>query len=160
MMMPNIPVRALLLASLVLNAFLVGLLFEHFDRHRPFVRTNVEMRGPGSMADRMTRGLSPADAQILKDSFAVHQSAIRQADETLRGFPDRMRAIMAAPMFDAAALTQLLQGVHAARDARDDAMMAAIVEAAGKMSPEGRKNLPMGGGRPMSAQQPPPPPGQ
>ena len=145
-MMPNVaPWRWLLPASVVLNAFLGGVIFGHLD-HRPF----GPPPRPQEMAERMADGLPAADAALLRQALAAHVAQLEQADRAMHGFPDRIRQVLDAGEYDPKALQGVLEGAHAARDARDEAMSAALLEAAGKMSAEGRRKLALGG---------PPPPG-
>jgi uncharacterized membrane protein len=139
--------RWLLPVSLAFNIFFIVLAV----RHHPF-------RHPGPpdirhIADFMTSNLSPADAAILQQSFAT----LREGRKPDRDFPDKIRAALTANPFDPEALKAALKDGQTDHQAMEDAMATALVDAATKMSPEGRATLaehhrfgPPGG--------PPPPP--
>lgn len=142
-MMPSNSVsRWLLPVSLAFNAFLGGIIVGHFD-HRPFGPPHGPP-GPAEMADRMARDLPPPDAAILRQAFAAHAAEMTQSEQAMHGFPDRVRAVLEAPDFDAGALKEVLDGMRTARDRRDDAMAASLLDATARMSPDGRKHLAFG----------------
>lgn len=127
--------RWLLPASLALNIFFVVLAV----RHHPYWHPHPP--DAGHIADFMTSGLTPADAAILQQSFAAHASAMDEARKAGRDFPDKIRAALTANPFDSAALTAALKEGQSDHQAMEDAMAAALVEAATKISPEGRLAL-------------------
>jgi uncharacterized membrane protein len=141
-MSTNILVRGLLLVSLVANAFLVGILAGHSD-HRLHFGGNPDHghHGPLEAVDHMTRGMSADDAQIVKDAFAAREPGMHVADQTMQEFPDRLRQILDAPVLDTNALTQTLVGARDMHDAEENVMIAAFVDAASKISADGRKKL-------------------
>lgn len=155
--------RWLLPASLALNIFFIVLAV----RHHPFWHP-----GPPDarhIADFMTSNLPPADAAILQQSFAAQDAALEEARKADRDFPGKIRAALTANPFDAEALKAALKDGQTHHQGMEDAMAAAFVEAAGKMSPEGRAALaarhqfgppgpPGPGFRPDHDRPPPPPP--
>ena len=143
--------RWLLPASLSLNIFFIVLAVRHHPYWHP--------RPPDArhIADFMTSNLSPADAAILQQSFAAQDATLEQARKADRDFPDKIRTALTANPFDPEALKTALKDGQTDHQAMEDAMAAAFVDAATKMSPEGRAALaahhhfgPPGG--------PPPPP--
>ncbi|HLN24258.1 MAG TPA: periplasmic heavy metal sensor [Patescibacteria group bacterium] len=130
--------RWLLPISLALNAFLVGVVIGRFD-HRPFGPPP-----PKEMAERMADGLPAADAALLRQAFAAHSGQFDLADQAMHGFPERIRQVLDAADYDPKALQEVLMEGHAAHDARDEAMSLALLDAAAKMSAEGRRKLAIG----------------
>ncbi|MDA8232265.1 MAG: periplasmic heavy metal sensor [Magnetospirillum sp.] len=126
--------RWLLPASLALNAFLGALLIVPGDDPPP-------RRDLAHMAEEMAAALPPADAAILRGAVARQAGAMARARAGMRAFPEGVRAALEAPVFQPDALRQALASGREARDAFDDAMAAALVEAVGAMSPEGRRRL-------------------
>jgi len=139
----------LLPISLAINVFLLALVLTHFGPP-PFQPPPPP--NPADMAARMAESLPPADALVLRQAFATVAPPAPIGDP--RAFHDRLRAALDAPSFDAAALRQALAEMSKAHAAFDDAMAAAIIEAAAKMSPEGRRKLARGHGPGFG---PPPP---
>ena len=140
----------LLPLSLALNVFLGALIVTHFGppHFRPPPPPN-----PAEMADRMAESLSPADAQVLRQAFAKVAPPSALGDPG--AFHTRLRAALEAPSFDAEALRRDFAGMSEAHAVFDEQMAAAIIEAAAKMSPEGRRKLANGHGPGFG---PPPPP--
>jgi len=155
--------RWLLPISLALNAFFIVIAV----RHQPFL--HPEPPNPGHFAHVFGAGLSPADAAIWQRSFADHAPAMNDMHREGREFPDQIRAALAADPFDPDALKAALDKGRTARQRADDAMAGALVEAATKMSAEGRAKLAAAGGPfgpppdhrhgPDFPPPPPPPPG-
>jgi uncharacterized membrane protein len=156
--------RWLLPASLALNLFFVVLAF----RHHPFLHPHPP--NAGNIVDFMKLNLPPADAEILQKSFDAHKTAMEEARKAGQDFPDKIRAALTANPFNPDALTQALKDGQAGHLVMEDAMSSALVDAATKMSPEGRTALaarhqfgpggpgPRGPGSAHDGQPPPPPP--
>ena len=154
--------RWLLPVSLALNIFFVVLAV----RHHPFWHPRPP--DAGHIADFMTPGLPPADAAILQQSFAAHAGAMDEARKAGQDFPEKIRAALTANPFDPAALQAALKEGQSGHQAMEDAMASALIEAATKMSPEGRTALaarrqfgppgPPGPGFHHDQDRPPPPP--
>jgi uncharacterized membrane protein len=156
--------RWLLPVSLALNLFFIVLAV----RHHPFLHPHPP--DPGNIAAFMKPGLSPADADILQRSFDAHKPALDEARKDGQDFPGKIRAALTANPFDPEALKAALKEGQTGHQVMEDAMAAALVEAATKMSPEGRAALaahhqfgpPGPGGHPhghgFGSPPPPPPP--
>jgi uncharacterized membrane protein len=127
--------RWLLPASLALNLFFAVLAF----RHHPFLHPHPP--DFGHVVDFMKPNLPPADAEILQKSFEAHKAAMDDARKAGQDFPEKIRAALTASPFNPDALKQALKDGQAGHQGMEDAMAAAFVEAATKMSPEGRAAL-------------------
>lgn len=169
--------RWLLPASLALNLFFVVLAF----RHHPFL--HPRMADPGTIVDFLKPNLPPADAEILQKSFESHKAAMDEAHKTGQAMPEKIRAALTASPFNPDALKDALKDGQASHQVVEDNMAASLVDAATKMSPEGRAALaarhqfgppgpgghgpggpggpggPRGPGFPHDGPPPPPPPG-
>ena len=141
----------LLPASLAINVFLGAVILTHHGHpgFRPPPPPN-----PAEMAARMADGLPPADAEILRQAFRAQESALSEAHRGIDSFHDRVRAALEAPVFDPQALTAALSDASRGHAAFDQAMTAAMVDAASRMSAEGRRRLASHDGPPGG-----PPPG-
>lgn len=161
--------RWLLPASLALNLFFVVLAV----RHHPFWHPHPP--NAGNIVDFMKPNLPPADAEILQKSFDAHKAAMDEAHKAGQDFPEKIRAALTANPFNPDALKQAMKDGQAGHQVMEDAMSSALVDAATRMSPEGRAALaarhqfgPPGPGRPgphggpgfpPHDGPPPPPPG-
>lgn len=97
--------------------------------------------GPLAMAERMADSLPPADAAILREAIAARAEAMRAADKEMRAFPDRLREALDSEPFQTDALKTVFTAGRDARVAMDDALSAAIADAAARMSADGRHSL-------------------
>jgi len=137
----------LLPLSLALNLFFVIVAARHYPWGRP------RMMAPHEVMLNLKANLSPEDAAILQQSFAAHQAEIEHGTQH---FPDRIRAALAAEPFDPEALRAALDDGRALHQKMEESMASALVDAASKISPEGRVKLAAGGFRHHMG--PPPPP--
>jgi len=140
----SISMKWVLTASLALNVFLATVLVVIYRPHHPPPPDIAEIAG------RIAETLPPADAVILREIVAARAPAIESGKRSLRGFPDRVRAVLSRNDFDPEALRPLFADFAASRQRVDDAMAALVIEAATRMSPEGRAAI--------SRWRPPPPP--
>jgi uncharacterized membrane protein len=143
--------RWLLPVSLAVNAFLAAITFTCFGP--PWFRPPPPPN-PAEMAARMAESLPPADAAVLRHSFAALTPPPSEGPAV---FHARLRAALETPDFDETALRRVFADAAKAHAAFDDAMAAAIIDAAAKMSPEGRRQLAREGGHPPFGGPPPPP---
>jgi uncharacterized membrane protein len=122
-------------ASLALNVFLGTVIVMHPrpPRHGP--------HDPGSLADKIAEALPPADAAILRQAVAAHVRQLMDGDRAQHQTPEVVKALLAAPTLDEAALRDTLAAHHAARQAMDEALAAIITETVTRISPEGRAAL-------------------
>ncbi|MFG1422359.1 periplasmic heavy metal sensor [Roseixanthobacter liquoris] len=139
------PRRLLLVASLALNLFFVGLAvavaFQE-TRERAAAPAPVALdRSPAARIDRLAAALPPADAQALRARFQGTLGAIDAAQDASRVAQDKVRAALVAEPFDAAAADAALAQLREARRGLWRALHAVIIGAAGEMSAEGRARL-------------------
>ena len=127
--------RWLLPASLALNLFFIVLAF----RHHPFLHPH--MPDPGNIVAFMKPNLPPADADILQKSFESHKAATDEARKAGQAMPDKIRAALTATPFDPEALKDALKDGQAHHQVIEDNMAASLIDAATRMSPEGRAAL-------------------
>jgi uncharacterized membrane protein len=127
--------RWLLPVSLALNLFFIVLAV----RHHPFWHPRPP--DAGHIADFMTSGLAAADAAIMQKSFADHAALLDEAHKAGQDFPEKIRAALTANPFDEEALKAALKEGQNDHQKMEDAMAESLVEAAAKMSPQGRATL-------------------
>ncbi|WP_162136936.1 periplasmic heavy metal sensor [Magnetospirillum molischianum] len=139
-----IPTKWVLTASLALNVFLGTVLVVVYRPNHP------PPPGITEIAERIAVTLPSADAAILREVVAVRAPEIESGHRTLRAFPDQVRAVLGMSDFEPGALRQLFTEFSAARQRMDDALAALVIEAATRMSHEGRAAI--------SRWNPPPPP--
>jgi uncharacterized membrane protein len=145
--MPKPLTRWLLPASLAINVFLATVLVVH----RPSFPPPPPRPHPAEIAARIAATLPPADGEILRQAVAAHADDMERGHHLQHTVPDKVRAVLAAPTLDRAALEAALVEHRLAHQTLDDALAAMITEAATRMSDEGRHKL--------AQWQPPPPPG-
>ena len=141
-----------LLASVVLNAFLLGLgshlLDDRHDRPPP-------PPDPNRMIEQMVAVLSPADGAVMRRAFDAERDNLQAAHHDPSAMHRQIHDALLAEPFDPARL----QAVFAAEDQGHAAMGAAVgrmlAQAASQMSPEGRHRL--ADFRPGPPGPPPPP---
>jgi len=144
-----LPPRGLLIGSIALNAFLAAVLAVMVLHPPPPPPPPFD--DLVALADRVGPALSPADAALLRAAAGRHAETARRESRTLRGMPDRVAAVLAAPEFDPEALRQLFEAASEAHHRIDRAFAEMMIEAAGGMSADGRAAL--------ARWRPPPPPG-
>ncbi|MFV3131377.1 periplasmic heavy metal sensor [Niveispirillum sp. KHB5.9] len=185
-------IRTALLASVGLNLFLLGTMVPRWLGPKPPHADKIIMAGPEGPGGpigpgapffamrRMLDDLPESDAKILKDHFGSDMEKFQDKARSFRDRIDRLRDLMRADPFDAAALRTELDSAAEEREGMEKAQTDAIVEVLGKLSPEGRRRLadiraprmmerrmpPPPGGIPLDADRapmaapPPPPPGE
>lgn len=130
--------RALLAGSVVLNAFLLGMLVAGpGGRQGP----PPPPPPPGEIVAHITRGMADADATVFRQAFAPHLPRLEADYVTVLTVPPRIQAALAATNLDAEALRAALADMRRVRDNFEDAMTQASLEAAARMSPQGRMRL-------------------
>ena len=146
--------RWLLPLSLALNVFLATLAVMRPPfpppRHGP-------PPSPAHIAERIAQTLPAADGAVLRQVFAVHAAEMERNHALIHALPDRVRAILAAPALDEAALKAAMADNRDAHAAMDDALAQVIVETATRLSPEGRAALARWDPRPPHPPGGPPP---
>ena len=124
----------LLVGSLLINLLLIGIIAGHFLlAHRPSFP-------PGDFAARVSRGMSDTDAKVMESAFRPVEE-FREHMRQGRGLIGRSRELLKQPSFDAEAFARLISEASRDREEFDRRFSAALIEAAGKLSPEGRQKL-------------------
>lgn len=147
--------RWLLPASMSVNVFLAAALAAQAllpGGHRP--------PPPQHRLEALAEGLPPADAATLREVLAAREAEMGKGRAIMDGIRDGVRDALTAETFDPAALRAVFAEARARRDALDDALVSGLIDAAGRLSPEGRRRLadwaPPGPPRPPGPSGPPP----
>lgn len=136
--------RVILLISLALNLFFLGLISAGPVRHlfHPHQRAVIEpRRGAAERIDRLASTLPTEDADKLRAAFRTKDRTLESAHAAYRKAQESMRGILRAEPFDASALRSAMTEVRAARQSLDAALQDVIATAATEMSPAGRSKL-------------------
>ena len=130
--------RWLLLGSLALNLFFVGIAVAMFIRG-PAPRhwdRNVFVR-----VERLANTLPQADAQILRSAMNANHDAITKAQDAYRNARDDIRATLRQDPFKVEAMRAAVAKASATRQTYDQVIRGLFTDAAAKMSPAGRHAL-------------------
>ncbi len=130
--------RWLLLGSLALNLFFVGIAVAMFIRG-PAVRhwdPDVFVR-----MERLAANLPPADGQILRTAMDSNHAAIEQAQDAYHAARDEIRQTLRQEPFKVEALRVVMAKVRATRQTYDQVIQGVFADAAAKMSSAGRQAL-------------------
>lgn len=140
-------IQTALLASVGLNLFLLGTMVPRWLGPKPPPGNKIVMMGPDGPGGplfamhRMMDDLPEADAKILREHFGSDMEKLAEKAKTFRDRIDRLRDLMRAEPFDAAALRTELESAAADRLTMEKAQTDRIIEVLGKLSPEGRRRL-------------------
>jgi uncharacterized membrane protein len=121
----------LLILSLGVNLLLAGMIASRYLRHPG---------PPEDFASRMSRGMTAPDAEIMTRSFAELDGA-RAKMQQGRRLIEQSRALLLRPDFDPGIYATILQEASRDRAEFDRLFTAGLIQAAGKLSPEGRTSL-------------------
>jgi len=97
--------------------------------------------GPEHIIDHVAGILPPADAAIVRAAFDRHKAALESNETLARTLPERLSAILRVEPLDEAALRAVVTEGRAAHTLMNDALTDTLLEAAPKISPEGRARL-------------------
>lgn len=131
--------RWLLLGSLALNLFFIGIAIAMVVRHPPpprawdrdiFVRT-----------ERLAEGLPKADRDILLQQIQANRPAIEKTQNEYRAAQESIRANLRKEPFNINAMRAAMNDTRVARQAFDVAVQNAFASAAEQMSQNGRTAL-------------------
>ena len=130
--------RWLLLGSLALNLFFVGIAVAMAVRAPapPSWDRNVFVR-----VERIAASLPAADADLLRGQIKANRDGIENAQSKYRAAQDTIRAMLRQEPFDAAAVQAAMAKARAARQDFDQSIQAVFAGSAAQMSPAGRKAL-------------------
>ncbi len=99
------------------------------------------MHGPEAFEERVTHDMKSSDAAIVHEAFAAHKAEFaeqrKQMDEAIAG----VRKVLASGPVSQTDLTMAMDKGQAVRAASEKIMEQVMIEAAPKLSPEGRDQL-------------------
>lgn len=130
--------RWLLLGSLALNLFFIGIAAAMFIRG-PTPRTwdrNVFVR-----VERLATTLPPADAQIMRAAMDANRAAITKVQDAYHNARNDIRETLRQEPFKVEAMRAAVAKARAARQAYDEVIQNVFTDAAAKMSSAGRRAL-------------------
>jgi uncharacterized membrane protein len=136
--------RVILLISLALNLFFLGLISAGPVKHlfHPHQRVVMEpRRGAAERIDRLAGTLPTDDADKLRAAFHTKERTLESAHAAYRKAQEAMRSTLRAQPFDVSALRSAMTDVRAARQTLDASLQDVIATAATEMSPDGRNKL-------------------
>jgi uncharacterized membrane protein len=136
--------RVILLISLALNLFFLGLISAGPVRHlfHPHQHAVIEpRRSAAERIDRLASTLPTEDADKLRAAFRTRDRTLESAHAAYRRAQESMRGTLRAEPFDVSALRSAMTEVRAARQSLDAALQDVIATAAAEMSPAGRSKL-------------------
>jgi uncharacterized membrane protein len=130
--------RWLLLGSLALNLFFVGVAFALAIRSPAALSwdRNVFVR-----VERVAATLPPSDADLLRGQINTNRAAIEDAQTKYRGAQDVIRDALRQDPFDAEAMRAAMTKTRAARQTFDQTIQGVFAGAASQMSSAGRHAL-------------------
>jgi uncharacterized membrane protein len=138
------PSRSVLLVSLALNLFVVGvggaLAVRHFW---PDGSATAPAPAPTAAAriDRLAATLPGADAEILRAEFRARAVSVEAANTQYRRAQDRIRNALRAEPFRVEPMRAAMAETRATRQRLGEALEDVIASAAVKMSSDGRHKL-------------------
>ena len=126
----------ILLASILVNFFLLGLLAAPlFRSHSPF----PPFGPPGNFIDFLTRGLSPNDAAILHMAYKKNEPVLIAARSGMDAGMHEVTVALQKPVVDQVELQKALNDLAASHDKMLQTMDDLIKHAATDLTPEGRR---------------------
>jgi uncharacterized membrane protein len=128
--------RAVCVASLVLNLFLVGYLIGRALDVWPAKPKRAE-----TFVERLAARLPERDAEIVRRAVARQTPTIDSLVKAVRDSRRQVRAALTAEPFDRRALEAALQESRTRHHALETAVQAIVLETAGELSPEARGRL-------------------
>jgi uncharacterized membrane protein len=131
--------RWVLLGSLALNRFLIGIAIAMVVRH-PAPPRNWE-RDIFVRTERLAEGLPKADRDILLRQMQANRPAIEKTQREYRAAQESIRDNLRKEPFDITAMRSAMNDTRVARQAFDVAVQNAFASAAEQMSQNGRTAL-------------------
>jgi len=130
--------RWLLLGSLALNLFFVGVALALFVRapSPPTWDRNIFVR-----VERIADTLPPADADLLRGQINANRATIEDAQTQYRAAQDQIRTALRHEPFDVEAMRAAMAKTRAARQGFDQVIQGVFAFSASQMSPAGRSAL-------------------
>ncbi len=131
--------RWLLLGSLALNLFFIGLAIA-FAIREP-ASTSTYDRDVFVRIGRLASSLPPADASVLRTEIESNRPAVQEAQRGHRAAQNVIRDALRQDPFDPQAMRTAMAQTRAARQTFDQVIQGVIASAATKMSQAGRNAL-------------------
>lgn len=128
--------KATLIASLVLNIFLVGYLVGRAADVWP-----TKEKRSDSFVERLASRLSATDAEVVRRAASQRQPEIDKLITAFRKSRQDVRAALSAPAFNAMALESAFEESRKRRLVAELAIQDLVLSAAGDLSANGRANL-------------------
>jgi uncharacterized membrane protein len=128
--------RAVCIASLVLNLFLIGYLIGRALDVWP-----TKPRRAEAFVERLAARLPERDAAVVRRAVAGRTPTIDALVQAVRESRRQVRTALAAEPFDRRALEAALEESRARHHALETAVQTIVLETAGELSPEGRRRL-------------------
>jgi uncharacterized membrane protein len=137
-MMARGSARWLLLGSLALNLFFIGIAIAMAVRPAasPSWDRNVFVR-----VERLAGSLPPADGDLLRGQIKTNRASIENTQAKYRAAQDTIRAALRLEPFDVTALQAAMAQTRAARQNFDQAVQGVFATSAAQMSQVGRRAL-------------------
>jgi uncharacterized membrane protein len=136
--------RSLLLASLALNLFFIGIggamLLQSYAFDAPAPPSGSE-RSVAGRIERIAATLPREDAERLRAAYQARRDELDGARGAYRDRQDAMRAVLRAEPFDLEALRAAMAEMRAARQNFDRRIHDFFAQQAAQMSPAGRQKL-------------------
>jgi uncharacterized membrane protein len=132
------PSRWLLLVSLALNLFFVGIAGSMAMRQ--WLEKPID-RSDAARFERIAATLPSGDADHLRAQFAAQRTSIEAGRQAIGQKQDGIRAALRAEPFDAEALKAAMAESRAARESFYQMLQGVFSTAASQMSPAGRNKL-------------------
>lgn len=136
--------RVILLLSLALNLFFLGLLsagpVKHLFHH-PQRAVLEPSRTAAERIDRLAATLPAADADRLRAAFHTRGTTLESAHAAYRKAQESIRTALRAQPFDVSTLRAAMTDLRAARQSLDTVLQDVIATAATEMTPAGRDKL-------------------
>lgn len=133
--------RWLFTISISLNLFFAALIGAQWLNRPPGPHGPPGRPDPMRMAEDLARTLPANDGEILRAAFAAHAASATGAAAEDADPMTQVRRVLATEPFDRTALQAALEAVQANRQALEAAISDALLDAATRMSPEGRRRL-------------------
>ena len=124
--------------SVALNVFLVFLVASHVWRHRQYERQDKLER----FFARVDSELSKEDARKFEAAFGPHLQELTGEELELKRARQRVFDALSAEPFDSEAFRRAVEDARGRRAAFENQFLKSFIEAAQRISPDGRRRLP------------------
>jgi uncharacterized membrane protein len=128
--------RWLLLGSLALNLFFIGIAAAYFLRPPGPIDRSIATR-----IERISATLPSANANILRNAYQANRAAVDGARAGFESARDGIRAALRHEPFDVNAMRAAMKQTRDARQIFDQVLQNTVANAASEMSQAGRNGL-------------------